>query len=60
MRRRLLAWLRFRGWRNAYWREDWYHTICPHDGAIHIETSSSNVNIVLQRICVICGEVLRP
>ena len=28
---RLLAWLRFRGWRNRYWREDSWSAECHHN-----------------------------
>ena len=55
---RLRAWLRYRGWRNAYWREDWYMAICPHSGPVYVESSARNKTLTL-RLCVDCGKSLR-
>lgn len=49
--RRLIRWLRFRGWRNAYWREDAISAACHHD-----ESWADDDGFVY---CAWCGSLLR-
>jgi hypothetical protein len=49
--RRLLDWLRFRGWRNAYWREDAIIARCSHLTRTWIDADLW---------CVDCGTCVGP
>jgi hypothetical protein len=51
--RRLLAWLRFRGWRNSFWRLDWYMSRCPHAGLRYHDLTTG------WTLCVDCGQPVR-
>lgn len=48
----VMAYFRFHGWRNRYWREDYYIDICPHDGEVYVDE--------LFTMCVLCGAVFPP
>ena len=47
--RRLLDWLRFHGWRTAYWREDAWAARCPHEMRDWLDETL---------FCADCGAVL--
>jgi hypothetical protein len=54
--RYILAWVRYRGWRNAYWREDWYMAICTHPvEARSVSTTETGLEF---EDCVQCGRAM--
>ena len=55
---RILAWFRFQGWRNVYWREDWYEALCDHRQPVRITTATTNYTDTFT-MCVGCGALVR-
>lgn len=43
------AWYRFRGWKNVYWREDWYESRCSHSVPVAVDN---------MLFCDWCGKVM--
>jgi hypothetical protein len=48
----LIAWFRFGGWHNVYWREDYYMAICDHPVEVQLVDE-------WMTICGSCGAVIR-
>lgn len=53
--KRLFAWFRFEGWRNAYWQEQWMEANCPHFGPLYISKTGTGTSTDWLYLCVDCG-----
>jgi hypothetical protein len=56
--RTLVAWLRFHGWHNAYWREDWAMETCPHPAIYQTEPWLLDDGLGWLRVCRDCGKTI--